>query len=164
MGELARSITSILFVSAEPVRIELLVDFLQANNTKISSAIDLANNNLQACGLHIISDGETIQLATRSEQADIISKYLKSTPLNLSAPNTEVLSIIAYKQPVSKDTIDDIRGIASDQALRSLLDLGLIQAKKSKAKPTQYSTTIKFLRAAGLASITDLPAMEASHD
>lgn len=164
MDKLAQSIIAILFVSAEPIKIDSLADFLSADSTKINSAINLANDNLQDCGLHIISDGTVVQLATQPEQADTVSQYLKGTPLNLSASNTEVLSIIAYKQPVGKDTIDEIRGIASDQALRSLLDLGLIQAKKTKTKPTQYSTTIKFLRATGLASIADLPAMEVPHD
>lgn len=160
MDKLVQTIVTLLFVSAEPVKIEQIADFLQVDRPQIEQAITSTNHQLSAVGLHIISDGIAIQLATRPELANIVTRYLQSTPLSLSASNTEVLSIIAYQQPVTKDTIDEIRGVASDQALRSLLDLGLIQAKKTKAQPTRYITTIKFLRATGLTSLADLPPME----
>ncbi len=80
----------------------------------------------------------------------------------LSQPSIETLSIIAYKQPITKVEIDQLRGVNSDAAVKSLLDKRLIKIigkKESPGRPFLYSTTNEFLQYFGLKNLTELPAI-----
>jgi segregation and condensation protein B len=80
----------------------------------------------------------------------------------LSQPSIETLSIIAYKQPITKVEVDQLRGVNSDAAVKSLLDKRLIKIigkKESPGRPFLYSTTNEFLQYFGLKNLTELPAI-----
>lgn len=103
------------------------------------------------------------QYATRSEYGELVAGLVKSkSKRRLTQKTLEVLAIIAYKQPVSKPEIDQIRGVHSGELVNSLLDKGLVKiAGRSEAlgKPLLYATTDEFLKTFGINALDDLPKL-----
>jgi segregation and condensation protein B len=82
---------------------------------------------------------------------------------DLTAAPLETLAVIAYRQPVTKGGIEEIRGVDADYALRVLIERGLIEEAgrlETAGRPIRYATTLEFLRRFGLGSLADLPALE----
>ena len=109
-----------------------------------------------------VADG--YQLCTRHEYNDWIRKYLKlDRSSRLSQPSLDTLSIIAYKQPLTRQEVDDIRGVDSSGVLKTLLEkkvIGPAGRKKVPGRPIMYRTTQKFLEYFGLKDLSDLPTLE----
>jgi segregation and condensation protein B len=109
-----------------------------------------------------VADG--YQLCTRHEYNDWIRKYLKlDRSSRLSQPGLDTLSIIAYKQPLTRQEVDDIRGVDSSGVLKTLLEkkvIGPAGRKKVPGRPIMYRTTQKFLEYFGLKDLSDLPTLE----
>lgn len=101
------------------------------------------------------------QFATRTEYAAYVSRlYKERSRRRLSSAALETLAIIAYKQPVSKSDVENIRGVNCDEVLKSLLEKNLITITgraESVGRPLLYGTTDDFLRHFGLPSMKDLP-------
>ena len=92
------------------------------------------------------------------------ARYGKLAAGKLSRAAMETLSIIAYSQPITRSEIESIRGVSPDAMIRALSDRALIREvgrKEAPGRPTQYGTSNEFLRSFGLASIADLPKMDA---
>jgi len=104
------------------------------------------------------------QLVTHKEFEAYVKKlYVSSARMRLSQAALETLSIISYKQPVSRPSIDAIRGVNSDGVLRTLLERDLIVIKGREdqpGRPLLYGTSEEFLRYFGLNSIDDLPKLK----
>ncbi|MEG0782272.1 MULTISPECIES: SMC-Scp complex subunit ScpB [Carnobacterium] len=118
----------------------------------------------KASGLMLLEVGNHYQLATKKEYAGIIKKYAVS-PLstNLSQAALETLAIIAYKQPLTRMEIDEIRGVQTSGALQKLLLRGLIEDKGRVNGPGRailYGTTNYFMDYFGLKNIKELPAID----
>jgi segregation and condensation protein B len=82
---------------------------------------------------------------------------------DMTAAPLETLTVIAYRQPVTKAGIEEIRGVDADYALRVLLERGLVEEVdrlETAGRPHRYATTMEFLRKFGLASLSDLPSLE----
>jgi segregation and condensation protein B len=93
---------------------------------------------------------------------DFLKKISKARPFRLSGPALEVLSIIAYKQPIIKNEIDQIRGVESGHLVRALMEKGLVSFEGKTdlpGKPMAYSTTRKFLEIFGLRNLQELPTL-----
>jgi segregation and condensation protein B len=102
------------------------------------------------------------QLRTKVDNAGWLRKLVKARPFRLSGPALEVLSIIAYKQPLVKSEVDDIRGVESGHLVRALIEKNLVKfAGKSElpGKPMLYATTKQFLELFGLRNIRELPTL-----
>lgn len=112
-------------------------------------------------GMILLQMEDDYQLATNPAYVNYLEKLI--TPRSyktLSQASLEALAIIAYKQPITKAEIEDIRGVKSDQALRTLLDKQLIEEKGRLDKigrPIIFGTTSHFLKTFGFTSLTDLP-------
>jgi segregation and condensation protein B len=160
---LAQSIEAILFVAAEPVSVEQLSRSLNAPTEDVLIALDELTESMTDRGLRIISVGESFELVSHPGAAETVRHYLEEqVKPDLSKPALETLAIIAYKQPVTKDVIDEVRGVASDQSIKNLLLRGLIvEAGKSSepGRPMQYATSHKFLKHFGLSDHDDLPPL-----
>jgi segregation and condensation protein B len=108
------------------------------------------------------------QFATRPEYGELIQRLTRSRPKRkFSQASLETLSIIAYKQPVSKPEIEQIRGVNSNEIVNSLLDKKLIKIAGRKdvlGKPLLYATTNNFLKIFGLKSLEDLPKLREIED
>jgi len=159
MGQLDAQLEALLFASGKPVLETQLEQICSTDSIKIRAALKRLTKRYENGGLMLIESEEGWQIATKPEFSDLIHEYIGITPNTLSPAALEVLSIIAYSQPISKDQIDEIRGVASDQTLRLLLGRELIRARKSSRNTAtvNYQTTPEFLQAAGIGHITELP-------
>lgn len=116
-------------------------------------------------GMILLQMEDEYQLATNPSYAEYLEKLVTPhTHKTLSQASLEVLAIIAYKQPITKAEIEEIRGVKSDQAIRTLLEKKLIedQGRLDKiGRPIIYGTTGHFLKTFGFSSLEDLPPAEA---
>ncbi len=148
-------LVSLLFYSAEPIGIGQILKTFGISKNELEKLKDSANKSLEAVGLMLISDSDTMQLTVQSGYSALIEEFYKTTPQELSQPALEVLSIIAYKQPIGKSDIDEIRGVSSEQSLRNLLNKSLIK-KVTKATQIKFVTTAEFMKVVGIGSIAEL--------
>jgi segregation and condensation protein B len=120
---------------------------------------EYSSRNLQ---ITEVADG--YQLCTRHEYNDYIRKFLKlDRSTRLSQPSLDTLSIIAYKQPLTRQEVDEIRGVDSSGVIKTLLEkkvIGPAGRKKVPGRPIMYRTTQKFLEYFGLKDLSDLPTLE----
>lgn len=123
---------------------------------------DLAKN--PDSGLQLIHVAHTYKLTTSPQTAEVIEKYFqKDFTKNISQSALEILSIIAYRQPITRVEIDDIRGVNSSGALQTLIWRGLIKVdgkKDAPGHPKLYVTTDYFLQYFNYQSLADLPLIE----
>jgi segregation and condensation protein B len=115
-------------------------------------------------GMEIIELEDSFQLATRREYYDALIKVAKQPKKYvLTDVQLEVLSIVAYKQPVTRQEVEKIRGVNSDHALNRLVEYGLIQEAgrlDAPGRPILFGTTEEFLRNFGVRSTDDLPSIQ----
>lgn len=136
----------------------------------IKELIDSINKDLIESGrpFEIVHYGGGYQFSTRREYGHLVQQFMKNkSRKRLSQAALEALAIIAYKQPVSKPEIEQIRGVNSNEIVNSLMDKGFVRiAGRSEAlgKPLLYATTQEFLRAFGLSSLTELPKLRELDD
>lgn len=162
---LQSALEGILFASGEPVSVERLCLGLEVER----SALDQAARQLmdrysyERRGIRLLKLDNSYQLCSAPELAPYIRKILESQkPARLTQPALEVLSIIAYYQPVTRGYIDQMRGVDSSYTVGLLLERELIEEAGRLAvpgRPMQFRTTQKFLRCFGLSSLDELPEL-----
>lgn len=164
--EIYPKIEAMLFASGEPVNIEKMAEVLEMELDELKKALDLYSDLLKNTdrGVKIIKINDCVQMVTKSRYHEYVSKIFETRSLkNLSQSALEVLSIIAYNQPVTKTVIDSIRGVDSYNSLYRLMERDLIEQRgtlNTIGHPKLYGTTNEFLRMFGLQSIHELPPME----
>lgn len=160
---------ALLFVAGdEGLSLRQLAEVLDLQASALYQQLEQLKDRYEAdenSSLCLLETGQTYKLATKEEHADLLKAYA-TTPTNqsLSRASLEVLSIIAYKQPITRIEIDDIRGVNSSSAITKLLSLDLIAEAGKKeviGRPNLYATTAYFLDFLGLNHIEELP--DASH-
>lgn len=159
-------IESLLFVSGNPLKIEAITSILGLTNKQVrllmlELTLKYEDDNR---GIKLLCiDGE-YQLVTKEQNSEYIRKLLNiNTRQSLSQASLETLAIIAYKQPITRVEIDEIRGVKSEGALNTLINKKLIKEcgkKDAPGKPNLYSTTQEFLRHFGLSDIKDLISLK----
>jgi segregation and condensation protein B len=158
---------SILFASDRPVslnQIKMVFKGTQVKSDKIRKALDRLAVELAGSrrGVTLEEVPGGYQLRTKVDNMHFLSRTLKARPFKLSGPALEVLAIVAYKQPVIKAEIDEIRGVESGHLLRALMEKGLVNFEGKSdlpGKPMQYGTTKKFLEIFGLRNLKELPTL-----
>lgn len=167
MNELG-AVETLLFVAGdEGLSLEEIATVLECTTQFAFQLLTQLQKNYEsskASGLMLLEVGNHYQLATKKEYAGIIKKYAVS-PLstNLSQAALETLAIIAYKQPLTRMEIDEIRGVQTSGALQKLLLRGLIEDKGRVNGPGRailYGTTNYFMDYFGLKNIKELPAID----
>ena len=159
-------IEALLFVSGEPVTLAVLKNITDIPEAEIKQLLDnlIAEYRERNSGLHIIEIANGYQIVTDPSYAQWIKKFKStSTSGKLSMPALETLAIIAYKQPIIKAELEQIRGVNSDGVIKTLLDRRLIKImgrKEVPGKPLLYGTTREFLQYFGLKDLTDLPTLK----
>lgn len=163
--KLAGSIEAILFIVGEPVQINKLSEALEVSELEIIAAIDVLKSKYSNdSGIHLLYFGNSLQMATNpayQEQVELLLNPVQKK--SLSQASMEVLSIIAYKQPITRSEIEEIRGVKCDYSIMWLLQKGLIcevGRKDTVGRPMLFGTTDLFLRQFGLQSLNDLPKHE----
>jgi segregation and condensation protein B len=161
-------IESILFASDRPVTLASIREVFKGTNIKKAQitrildtlAVEYAGGR-RGISLEEITGG--YQLRTKIDNMNFLKRTVKARPFKLSGPALETLSIVAYKQPVVKNEIDQIRGVESGHLLRALMEKGLCnfegKAENLPGKPMQYGTTRRFLEIFGLRNIKELPTL-----
>ena len=155
---------SILFVASGPVSTARLGTVLDMSAATVRSLLfDLEQDYLNR-GLRLQWIGQNVQLTTAPESSGIVERFLGlEVTTRLSQAALEVLAIVAYLQPITRPSIDSIRGVNSDGALRTLLSKGLIEEQgrmDTPGRPILYGTTPEFLQHFGLSIIDQLPPLE----
>ncbi len=166
-SQLLSIIESLLFASDRPVSLGSIKQIFRGTNIRtkdIKRAIEeLASEYASpARGVTLEEINGGYQLRTKSDNAEYLRRLVKTRPFRLSGPALEVLAIVAYKQPITKHQIDEIRGVESGHLLRALMERGLVAfGEKSDlpGKPMTYLTTRKFLETFGLRNIRELPTL-----
>ena len=161
-------IEAIMFAYAEPISIKELNDII--NKELSSKEIELMLNNLineykeNNRGIQIIKLEDKYQMCTNKEYAGFIKRVLEpKKKKSLTQTTLETLTIIAYKQPITKVEVEDIRGVKSDKAIQTLLENNLIKeaGRLDKiGKPKIYRTTDEFLKLLNIERLEDLPPIE----
>ncbi|MDR1323127.1 MAG: SMC-Scp complex subunit ScpB [Candidatus Margulisbacteria bacterium] len=153
----------LLFMARQPLLPEQLARYLETpEETALQLVAELTAKYADPThGLQIVNISDGYQFATKPEYSKPLELYI-NTPqeFSLSAAALETLTIIAYRQPVSKSAIEAIRGINSDWIVKSLQDKELVEEKgqaDTVGRPMLYGTTEKFLRHFGLKNLQDLP-------
>lgn len=163
-NELKAALEAILFISGEAVSPLKLADTLAITTESLDELIASLQDDLKASnrGLALIKIAGGYRLCTKTKLAPYLEKFTQIVDKKLSQPLMETLSIIAFKQPVTKQEIEEIRGVNTDKILRRLIERDLIQEigrKKVIGRPILYGTTSVFLQCFGLNDIKDLPEL-----
>jgi segregation and condensation protein B len=164
--ELKAIVENILLASDQPVTPDDLQSTLMNGTEKaeLRSLLEELREEYQSRNLNIDVVAGGYQLCTRTEYSDWVRKFLKlDKTTKLSQPSLDTLSIIAYKQPLTKQEVEEIRGVDCGGVLRTLLDkkiVGPAGRKKVPGRPIMYRTTRKFLEYFGLKDLADLPTLE----
>ena len=168
MQNIGSVVEAILFVSGDPVRVEDLAHALNLTVLELQAALDQLAEHLalEEHGIQLNRSGEEIFLSIRPEYAPQVEAFLQ--PLEkrpLSQAVLETLSIIAYRQPVTKADIEAVRGVKCDYSVQSLLAKNFIEEagrRETLGRPILYRTTDAFLRHFGISSLEELPQVNFS--
>ena len=161
------TIEAILFAVGNSVKIERLSQVLEMPEKKIKDLLKEMKKEYEAeeRGIELIYLNDSVQLGTKNDTYEYLAKIAK-TPQKYVLTDTvlETLSIIAYKQPVTRGEIEKIRGVSCDHAINKLIEYELIEEVgrlDAPGKPLLFGTTEQFLRSFGVTSIGDLPQVSA---
>ncbi len=169
---LKSAIESLLFVWGEPLKLNEIAKLLNLNNTETIQLMTEMSHEYSSDtkrGLLLQQFGDTFQLTTKKENYQFIQLLMQENISNrsLSTAALETLSIVAYRQPVTRLDIDIIRGIKSSNIVKTLIDKKLIKevGKLDKpGKPILYGTTSEFLKHFGLKTLEELPELNTEED
>ena len=151
---------SMLFLSGKPVSLKEIRKVLDPINLENRLHDYVHEFNSLDIGLKIRAVADGYQMVTDSEVYDILIKFFGEKGESLTRATLETLAVIAYRQPVTKAEVEEIRGVNSSSIIRNLLDKGFVRIigrKDVPGKPLLYCTTKKFLEYFGLNNLSELP-------
>ena len=166
MHDICSIIEAILFVSGDPVKVDELAHGLNLTVPELEESLRALSDHLllEAHGIQLNRSGNEVFLSiqpTLAPQVEAFLQPLEKRPLSQAV--LESLSIIAYRQPVTKSDIEAIRGVKSDYSVQTLLAKGFIEEcgrRETLGRPILYRTTDAFLRHFGISSLEELPDVD----
>ncbi|MCD7750556.1 MAG: SMC-Scp complex subunit ScpB [Lachnospiraceae bacterium] len=165
--EAKAAIEAILFTIGDSVEIARLAEAVELDKKEVTSLLKELQSDYQerSSGLQLVFLEDAVQMGTRPEYYDTIIRIAR-TPRKVTLSETvlETMSIVAYKQPVTRMEIEKIRGVSCDHAINKLLEYDLIQELgrlDAPGRPILFGTTEQFLRSFGLSSLEDMPEASA---
>jgi segregation and condensation protein B len=162
-ADLPAALESLLFVATEPTAIGVLARALGVRVAAAERAARELSDQLQGRGLRLQRSGTQLQLATAADWSGHVRRFLglaAEQPLSRAA--LETLAIVAYRQPVTRATIEGLRGVTADRALATLRSRDLIDEigrAETIGRPILYGTTMRFLEYLGVQNLGELPAL-----
>ncbi|MCK8816572.1 SMC-Scp complex subunit ScpB [Natroniella sulfidigena] len=162
-SEIKAAIEALLFMATEPLQIKEIKKVLTVDRAEIKESLEKIKLEYaqQDKGIELVKINRGYQLQTKAEYSSIIKDFHQpEVTKTLSQAALETLAIVAYKQPVTRAEVEDIRGVNVEKALKTLQKRGLIAEQGRKdviGKPIIYGTTNQFLEYLGLESLDDLP-------
>jgi len=165
LEKLTNIIEAILFAAGDAVPIDLLREKLEITKRDVDTAIrQLEKKYSEDCGIRLLHFNHKLQLATNPDYKDKVSAALMPIrEKEFTRTILESAAIIAYKQPITRSELEAVRGINSDYAITTLLNLDMIVPcgrKDTPGKPVLYATTDNFLKRFKLKSLAELPDYE----
>ena len=166
-----RALEAILFASGDPISIDRLAAVLEIEREDVIDCVEELELHYKKfnSGIRIVRMEDEYQMCSNPEYADVIVKTMRHRkPPKLSQAALEVLSIVAYFQPVTRAYIEDVRGVDSSYSVNMLTERGLIEPcgkLEVPGRPTLFRTTENFLRVMEIEQLEDLPALpEIAHE
>ncbi|MBI4387260.1 MAG: SMC-Scp complex subunit ScpB [Elusimicrobia bacterium] len=167
LQRLKKAVETLLFITDQPLGLKRISEILEEEDydTVIGAVQELRREyEERGSAVQIVEIADGFQMASRSEYAPFVRRlYTERTTMRLSAAALETLSIIAYKQPITRAEIEEIRGVEVIAALETLLDKRLVRVvgrRETVGRPLLYGTTPEFLRLFGLKGLSELPPLE----
>jgi len=158
-------IEAILLAADRPITRD---EFLETFDEVAPSVVDRATERIElefsgaGRGIHLERVAGGLQLRTNPDFGDAVENHVESNPVSLSRAAMETLAIVAYRQPVTRAEIEEIRGVDSSGVLRTLTEYDLVRVVgrlDDLGRPHVYGTTDRFLEVFGLEALTDLPTL-----
>jgi segregation and condensation protein B len=167
VGPLAKLLEAALFASSRPLTVEELRTLdPQAGEAAVRAGLDEIRDTYAAAdhGVELAEIAQGWQFFTRREYAEAIERgQFALRPRRLSPAALETLAIIAYRQPVGRLDVDEIRGVDSGAVIDKLMERGLVEVVsrgEGLGRPLLYGTTPQFLEILGLRDLDELPRLE----
>lgn len=158
---LISKIESILFVASKPLDFKVIAKAIGKTDIEVEELIETLKMkyNRDDSGIHILQEGKQVEMATNPENIDSVDMFIKDEiSSELTKAQLETLTVIAYREPITRPELEQIRGVNCSLIIRNLLIRGLINEKDSKEKIMPvYSLSFEALRHLGVDSASDLP-------
>jgi len=153
---------ALLFAATEPIKKTRLMEVLSVSSQDIDQLVSQYQQLLDDAsrGVRLREVAEGLQLVTKPAAAQLVGQLRAGRQYRLSKPTLEVLAIVAYKQPITRAEVEEIRGVKCERAILTLLDKNLLREvgrKETVGRPILYGTTEAFLAHFNLRSLKDLP-------
>lgn len=152
---------SLLFAVAKSLSYKELVEYFEAEDGEVKELVEALKEkyNTDESGIHVMVNNGRVQFMTNPKNGEKLHEYFEDElSKDLSKPSLETLTIIAYRQPISKEELEQIRGVNCSLILRNLLIRGFVDAKDDQGGlTTTYSVTMDFLRYLGISEVSELP-------
>lgn len=165
------ALEAMLFASGESVPVKRLADVLELTEGKTIKMLENLKKKYdddKNCGIRLVKLEDSYQLSSKKEYYEVIRDLTeRKRRASLSNAGLEVLSIVAYNQPITRSTIEFIRGVNSDGALNNLVAAGLVEEVgrlDAPGRPMLFGTSEEFLRCFDLSSLSELPDVELEYN
>lgn len=159
----ADRVHALLFVADQPATLSSLANALALTEGQVEQALEVLEKQLRKSGpIQLVRLAGGFQLSTKPDYAGWVSAFLQPQRSRLSRALMEVLAIVAYRQPITMAEIDEVRGVQSDHAVRSLVERRLIEEKGRRptpGRPMLFGTTDQFLHQFKLNELQELPPL-----
>lgn len=161
--DLAVVLEAVCFSLNRPVSLTELAGILGRSQAAVAAAAEILGAQLRGRGLMLQRHGGELQMVTRPQVAWAVQRALRpDRPTRLSRAALETLAIVAYRQPVTRASIEAVRGVNCEAVLENLERRGLVaevDRQETPGRPRRYGTTLRFLQIVGLEQIDDLPPL-----
>jgi segregation and condensation protein B len=157
------ALEALLFVAERPLGRREIETLAGVDRATVDARLGDLEVSLRDRGIRLLIDGDRVELATAAEGGALVARYVGADAVRLSPASLETLSIVAYRQPVTKSAIERIRGVDSDYTVRALVHRRLVvELGRSDApgRPFLYGTGFDFLERFGLTSLDELPPLD----
>lgn len=158
------ALEALLFVAERPLSRREIANLAGVDRALVDARLGDLEVSLATRGIRLLASGDRVELATSPEAGRLIARYVGADATRLTPASLETLAIVAYRQPVTKAAVERIRGVDSDYTIRALLHRRLIvELGRSEApgRPFLYGTDFEFLERFGMASLEQLPPLDA---
>jgi segregation and condensation protein B len=163
LTEMAGAVEAILFAAGEAVKLKDIADALEQDVATTRAVVEtlIDKHEQEKSGICIIRVEDAYQMCTREDYYDCLKKLFQSpVKRTLSQPMLETLAIIAYKQPITRGGIEEIRGVSAERAVNRLMEFGLVEEKgrlNVPGRPILFGITEEFLKYFGYDSVEGMP-------
>ena len=156
---------SILFISPKPMSIKKMAELVGGEADKVKEVLKelMEKHNVENSGINILEIGQKFQMVAAPSSKKLVQEFIKEEMTgDLTRPQLEALTVVAYRGPISKLELEQIRGVSCSLILRNLMIRGLVEMQE-KRKEKYYNITFDFMRHLGINKPEELPDYEKLH-